>query len=65
MTVFDYIVANDLPLSMCKCKNYLIINCHSWDIQEIDDLLRLFNGTRIGFDVKIMMEDIYEKCKGT
>lgn len=59
MTVFDYIVDNNLPLSMCKTNNYIIINCHAWDIQEIDEMLQLFNGTRIGFDVKIFMEDIY------
>lgn len=59
MTVFDYIVKNNLPLSMCRVKKNLIINCHAWDIQEIDDLLQSFKGVRIGFDIKINMEDIW------
>jgi hypothetical protein len=62
MTVFDYIVLHNLPLSMCKTNDYLIINCHAWDIQEIDDMLSLFQGTRIGFDVKIYMDCIYERA---
>ena len=62
MTIFDYIVKNELPLSMCKVKNYIIVNCHAWDIQEIDDFLQNFKGTRIGFDVKIFMEDIWQKA---
>jgi len=61
MTVFDYIVLNNLPLSISRSNNYLIINCHAWDIQEIDEMLQSFNGTRIGFDVKIFMEDICQK----
>lgn len=61
MTVFDYIIENNLPLSMCKTNDFLIVNCHAWDIQEVDDLLKSFKGTRIGFDIKISMEDICQK----
>ena len=61
MNVFDYIVKNKLPLSMCKTGEFLIINCHAWDVQEIDDLLLLFEGTRIGFDIKIYMDRIHER----
>ena len=61
MTVFDYIIKNKLPLSISGTKEYIIVNCHAWDIQEVDDMLRCFNGVRIGFDVKINMEDIWQK----
>lgn len=62
-SVFDYIIDKKLPLSLCKSNGYIIVNCHSWDIQEIDELLQSFNGQRIGFDVKISLMDIYEKPK--
>lgn len=61
MTVFDYIVKNDLPLSMEKSGKYIIVNCHAWDIEEIDDFVLIFKGIRIGFDVKINMENVCQK----
>jgi len=61
MSVFDYIIKNNLPLSLTKVNDNLIINCHSWDIQEIDDVIQLFRGTREGFYIRLTMECIYER----
>ena len=61
MTIFDYIIKERLLLSMTIVNGCLVVNCHAWDIQEIDELLQSFNGVREGFNTKIKLEDIYEK----
>lgn len=57
MTIFDYIIENKLPMHLNRQGDDIIINCHAWDIQEIDDFMQLFKGTRQGFYIRMALDE--------
>lgn len=40
---------------------YLFLDCKGWDIDEIDELMIKYNGTRDCFILKIKLEEICQK----
>ena len=57
LKAFDHIRYNRLPLKYEIMDDFVLIDCSSWDISEIDDMIMTIGGTREGFIVKIGVEN--------